>query len=278
MDAFKQALGSIPGGWVLDVATGEGEFAETLAGNLGSYAQIVGIDVLEYSQHAESIFCAEHVHFVQMDAGRLGFGDASLDTVSISSSLHHVEDVPRCLGEMVRVLKPGGLLIVRETHRDVRGEAQRMDMEIHHWVAEVDSALGDRHNRTFARQEIVDLVAGLGLGHVVFYDVSNTDRDPMDPAAIRDSEAVIDRYLRHAQRLADHGALRQRGEELRRRLQRTGIQWEPELIIVGEKQRASRGQDGEERPQRRRGWRGSRSPCRPTSPPTHGAHAETVRQ
>jgi ubiquinone/menaquinone biosynthesis C-methylase UbiE len=115
MDAFKQALGSIPGGWVLDVATGEGEFAATLAGNLGSYAQIVGIDVLEYGQHEESIFCAEDVHFLQMDAGRLGFEDASLDTVSISSSLHHLQDVPRCLGEMVRVLKPGARWINPQT-------------------------------------------------------------------------------------------------------------------------------------------------------------------
>jgi SAM-dependent methyltransferase len=248
MDAFKEALGAIAAGRVLDVATGEGEFVETLAGNLGSYAQIVGIDVLACSRHPGSIFCAEQVRFVQMDAGRLGFADASLDTVSISSSLHHLEDVPRCLGEMVRALKSGGLLIVRETHRDVRGEAQRMDMEIHHWVAEVDSALGDRHNRTFARQEIVDLVGSLELGHVVFYDVANTDRDAMDPAAIRDSEAVIDRYLRHAQRLPDRGALRQRGEELRRRLQRTGIQWEPELIIVGEKRAESQDQGGGERP------------------------------
>jgi SAM-dependent methyltransferase len=248
MDAFREALGCMAAGRVLDVATGEGEFVETLVGSLGSYAWIVGIDVLAPSRHPGSVFRAERVHFLQVDGGRLGFADASLDTVSISSTLHHLEDVPRCLGEMVRVLRPGGRLIVRETHRGVRGAAQRLDMEIHHWVAEVDSALGYTHNPTFTRREILDLVAGLGLVDARFYDVPNTDRDAMDPAAIRSSEGVIDRYLRHAARLPEHGALRQRGEELRQRLQRTGIQWEPELIVLGRKRRASQGQGGEKRP------------------------------
>ena len=109
-------------------------------------------------------------------------------------------------------------------------------MSLHYWVAEIDSLLGDAHNRTFDRQELVDLVQGLGLCNVAFYDVPNTDSDPMDEAAIKESEEVIERYMRHTEGLSAHRILRQRGEELRRRLHKVGIQWEPELIVVAEKQ------------------------------------------
>ena len=236
MNIFKQILGRMCSGRVLDVATGEGKFIKTLVENLKSYAEIVGIDTIGYTEAAGGIFSAENVYFIQMDAGRLGFRDESFDIVSVSSSLHHLEDVPRSLAEIKRVLRPGGHLIIRETHRDVQAEPQLTDMYIHHWVAEVDSALGFTHNRTFARQELVDLVEGLRLWNVVFHDVSNTDLDPMDDAAIKENEDIIDRYIQYATGLPDYRTLRQRGEELRQRHHEVGVQWEPELTVVGEKQ------------------------------------------
>ena len=235
MNILKQALGGITGGRVLDVASGEGDFIKTLVGSLNSYVEIIGIDIVEYTKAAGSIFNTGDVSFVQMDAGRLGFGDECFDTVSISSSLHHLENIPRCVGEMQRVLEPGGHLIIRETHRDIQAEPQLTDMYLHHWVADVDSALGSTHNRTFARQELVDLAAGLGLSNLQLYDISNTDSDPENIANIKDSEGVVERYMRYAEGLSTHRALRRRGEDLKQRLRTVGIQWEPELIIVGEK-------------------------------------------
>jgi ubiquinone/menaquinone biosynthesis C-methylase UbiE len=235
MDALEQALGSVPGGKVLDVATGEGTFIETLLAHLKSYVAIIGIDAIAYTKAAGSVFCAETVHFCQMDATRLGFADESFDTASISSALHHLESISLCIAEMKRVLKPGGHLIIRETHQDVQAEPQRTDMYVHHWAAEIDSALGFTHNKTFARQELVDLIERLGLHNVAFYDVLNTDLDPMDETAIRDTEESIDRYIRYAAGLPGSRALKRRGEELRRRLCRVGIQWEPELIAVAVK-------------------------------------------
>ena len=236
MNVLTQALGGISGGKVLDVATGEGDFIKALVGNLRSYVEIIGVDIVGYTKAAESIFYAENVRFMQMDAERLGFGDESFDTLSISSSLHHLENIPQCVGEMKRVLKSGGHLIIRETHQDIQAEPQLTDMYIHHWVAEIDSALGYIHNRTFTRQELVGFVEGLGLCNVVFYDISNTDLDPMDEAAIKENEEIIDRYIQYAAELPGHKTLRQWGEELRQRHHEVGVQWEPELIIVGEKQ------------------------------------------
>jgi ubiquinone/menaquinone biosynthesis C-methylase UbiE len=222
---------------VLDVATGEGAFVVKLVGHLESYTEIVGIDILAHSVAAGSVFGAEKVHFCRMDATRLGFEDRSFDTVSISSALHHLDSIPRCLAEMKRVLKPEGHWILRETHQGVQTEAQRTDMILHHWAAEIDAALGFTHNRTFTRQALVELVQSLGLSNVAFYDILNTDMDPAQDAAIRETEEAVARYLVHARGLAGYGAFKRRGEALLRRLQEVGIQWEPELLVVGEKER-----------------------------------------
>jgi SAM-dependent methyltransferase len=235
MKVLEQALGGVAGGMVLDVATGEGDFIRTLVANLEGFVQIIGVDIIKHTRATGSIFHAKDVRFMLMDAERLGFGNESLDTVSISSSLHHLKHIAPCLAEMKRVLRPGGHIIIRETHRDIQAEPQLMDMHIHHWVAKVDSALGFTHNTTFSRQELKDLVEGLGLRHLEFYDVPNSDLDPMDEAAIRESEEVLARYMRRAERLPSHRALERRGKELQRRLREVGIQWEPELVVIGEK-------------------------------------------
>lgn len=236
INILKQALGSITGGTVLDVGTGKGDFIKTLRGNLKSHREIIGVDTKVYTRVIGSVFDVENVRFIQMDAQQLGFCDESFDTLSISSALHHLENVPKCLGETKRVLKPGGHIIIREAHRDIQAEPQRTDMYIHHWVAEVDSARGFTHNKTFARQELIDLVEGLGLWTVDVYDISNTDSDPMNETAIRESEDVIERCMGYTQGLSGHESLRRRGEELQERLRRVGVQWEPELIFVGVKQ------------------------------------------
>jgi SAM-dependent methyltransferase len=54
-----------------------------------------------------------NVRFLVMDAEQMDFGDASFDVVFGSSILHHL-DLERSLGEIVRVLRPGGVSIFLE--------------------------------------------------------------------------------------------------------------------------------------------------------------------
>ncbi|WP_251328354.1 class I SAM-dependent methyltransferase [Haloplanus pelagicus] len=51
---------------------------------------------------------------VRGDAGRLPVRDESVDAVVVLDALHHLPDPPDALAEVARVLRPGGVLVVRE--------------------------------------------------------------------------------------------------------------------------------------------------------------------
>ncbi len=59
-----------------------------------------------------------------LDAQTIPFPDASFDTVVANHMLYHVPDLPRALGEIARVLSPGGRLIAA-----TNGAAHLLELE-----------------------------------------------------------------------------------------------------------------------------------------------------
>jgi len=194
---FARALGGISGGRVLDIATAQGGFLELLGDNLKEYEALIGVDTdVPALEVARDRLGRENVCFLQMDAERLAFRDESLDTVGIGASLHHLANIPRVLAEIGRVLKPGGHLLLSEMHCDGRTAPQLTVVYLHHWVADIDTALGLLHNRTLSRQAFVDYAANLGLRNVTCYDWYDTDADPMNEEVIRRFEGLIEAQVR----------------------------------------------------------------------------------
>lgn len=149
-------LRSISGGKVLDVATGKGDFIDTLRKALKNYRAFVGIDNSQKEvEAAKKRFDGQPVEIMKMNAEALKFQSDSFDTVCLSYSLHHLSRIDKMLAEMKRVLKPGGYFIIQEEFSDgEQTEAQKTDILQHHWDAEIDTLLGISHNKTFTRQKI----------------------------------------------------------------------------------------------------------------------------
>ena len=236
MNVIERVLGSIDGGSVLDVATHQGGFTRLLMEHLRSYTTILGVDTNERAiETAQRTNEKEGVRFQVMDAARLEFEDRCFDTACISASLHHLQNPPLVLQEMTRVLKPDGHFVLVEMHCDGQTEAQLTFVYLHHWLAEVDSALGILHHHTLARQDFVDYVAGLGLSAIELYDHVDHDTDPMDPDRIGLLDDLIERTVKRAEGTSDCRALIERGEALRQRLYEVGAQSEPVLLVLGTK-------------------------------------------
>jgi SAM-dependent methyltransferase len=236
MTDFETLFKQLPGGRVLDVATGRGNFVQALMEGLPAFEEITGIDNSPRAIAAASEAVKhEKVRFIQMDATCLDFPDASFDMVCISNSLHHLPDPLKVLSEMVRVLKLGGKLVVSEMYRDNQAETQLTHIELHHWWGQVDTALGIIHNETYTRQQMLDMANTLGLSRLENHDYSDTAGDPKDDALVKEIEEIIDMYKGRANGLPEEAVLHQRGESLRLRLHEVGLHWANALIIIGEK-------------------------------------------
>ncbi|MEZ4614544.1 MAG: class I SAM-dependent methyltransferase [Caldilineaceae bacterium] len=75
------------------------------------------------------------LHFEQIDAQQIPYEDAHFDAVIANHMLYHVPDLPQTLGEIHRVLKPGGKLFAATNGRahmvELSELAGRFDDQLH---------------------------------------------------------------------------------------------------------------------------------------------------
>jgi SAM-dependent methyltransferase len=106
----------------LEVGCGAGGASRLLA-QVVEGARVVGVDpsrlvVAEAIRLTKAAGLADHVTFEAMDGRRLSYPDAAFDAVFASRVLVHAFDPEEILAEMIRVLRPGGRLLVVEPDRD----------------------------------------------------------------------------------------------------------------------------------------------------------------
>jgi len=108
-----------PGARALDLAGGSGDLAAGLARQVGERGLVVLADInaAMLSRGRDRLLDAGragNVSYVQADAERLPFTDASFDCITIGFGLRNVTDKSAALASMRRTLKPGGQLLVLE--------------------------------------------------------------------------------------------------------------------------------------------------------------------
>ena len=126
---FVATSGIRRGQRVLDLAAGTGDIGALLAERVGEHGEVVLADfnaamlAVGRERLDQRGICA-NVDYVIADAEQLPFADGDFDAVTIAFGLRNVTDQPRALREMVRVLRPGGRVLVLEFSR-VRGTLPR---------------------------------------------------------------------------------------------------------------------------------------------------------
>ena len=105
----KRALRGIQGN-VLDVACGTGDMAVSL---VERGCTVTGVDISE-EMLAIARQKAPMVTFMIADAEHLPFPDASFDAVTCAFGVRNFVHLEQGLNEMLRVLKPGGQLVILE--------------------------------------------------------------------------------------------------------------------------------------------------------------------
>lgn len=108
--ATTAAIDPQPGMKILDLAAGTGSSSAPLAAR--------GADVIP-ADFSEGMLAAgrkarPHLAFTKADALNLPFADGEFDVATISFGLRNTQNTARALAEMLRVVKPGGELVVCE--------------------------------------------------------------------------------------------------------------------------------------------------------------------
>lgn len=134
-----------PGARVLDVGCGTGANGQVLAGG-GRFA--VGLDLSPVPLGLQGAMGRGHAARLRGDATRLPFPSGAFDMVVALDVLEHIDDDGAAAAELVRVLRPGGVLIVFVPALQLLWGLQD---EVSH------------HRRRYGRAELQSLIAGTGV-------------------------------------------------------------------------------------------------------------------
>jgi demethylmenaquinone methyltransferase/2-methoxy-6-polyprenyl-1,4-benzoquinol methylase len=112
--AVARRVAAIDNPLVLDVCTGTGDLALTVGDG------VIGADfcvpMLELAR-SKALRLQRRLPLCAADALRLPFADGVADVVTVAFGIRNFADLEAGLGELVRVLRPGGVLLVLEFSR-----------------------------------------------------------------------------------------------------------------------------------------------------------------
>jgi len=151
---------------ILDIGTGTGHTALAFAPHV---REVIGLDLTE-EMLGEACKLAEkrnvdNVTFQTADVHRLPRGlDESFDLVTCRRAAHHFSDIDLALVEMVRALRPGGMLLIDD--RSVP-EDDWVDETMHR----LDCLHDESHVRQYRASRWIELLetAGLSIEHLEPY-------------------------------------------------------------------------------------------------------------
>jgi len=138
----------VTSGRLLDVGCGKGRYARVLLGQ-NPAARITAFDISE-----QMLRCVpEGIGKTSGIMTELPFGDESFDGVYATESLEHAVDIERAIGEMCRVLRPGGRLAIIDKNAEQWGRMKTPAWERWFKRGELEGLLA-RHCRTVRSEPI----------------------------------------------------------------------------------------------------------------------------
>ena len=151
LGALKSAIGDHEIATILDLGCGTGRFSTALRQAFS--CRVIGVEPSAAMLRVARV--KEDIVWLQGQAENLPLSDGAVDLVFMSQVFHHLVDSRTALSEIRRVLKPGGLLAIRNGMRE---ENEKLK-----WLEFFPEARIIEDRRTPSRSELTSLVTGQGF-------------------------------------------------------------------------------------------------------------------
>jgi len=166
---FLAAHGAGRGGELLDVGTGPARIPIALC-RADRHFKILGVDLagpmLDLARrNAAEAELTDRIRFARGDAKNLPFPDGRFEAVVSNTIIHHLPDPVVALKEMVRLVAPGGTLMIRDLARpsDATALDALVDLHAANELVAARNMLRDSLRASLNLDEIRALVVGLGM-------------------------------------------------------------------------------------------------------------------
>ena len=122
-EELRGSLRASAGESILDLGSGPGFLACELAQEVGATGRIVGVDISSDMNSIASTRIAaaglgDRVDILEGDATALAFADATFDAAVSMQVIEYLAEPDAALQQLVRVLRPGGRLVIIDTDWD----------------------------------------------------------------------------------------------------------------------------------------------------------------
>jgi len=156
------------GGAALDVCCGTGDLALELSDRVGPDGTVVGCDfserMLDLARGKATRRGAANVRFEWADALDLPYGDGSFDAATVGFGARNLGDLDRGLGELARVLRPGGRLVILEITQPRRPPLSAFySLWFDRFVPLLGTLAGDRSAYTYLPESVKRFPSPHGL-------------------------------------------------------------------------------------------------------------------
>jgi demethylphylloquinol methyltransferase len=178
-----------PNGINVDLCCGSGDLTLMTARTLWGQGQVIGIDFsgrqLEVARtRAQGLLWADRLQWIESDVLTLPLPDSTIGAITMGYGLRNVMDIPKALGEIYRVLKPGANAAILDFNRPTSDVMQQFQ-------------------RWYLRQIVVPIASRFNLKEEYAYLETSIARFPTGPEQIQLATQAGFESVRHYAIAAD---------------------------------------------------------------------------
>ena len=196
-EALVDALAPVPGEQVLEVGCGSGVLCRQISPSVIPGGKITGVDISpEFLRFAQNYATHENLSAViQWGAGQaevLPFKDASFDAVFGARLLLHLTDPQVVLNELVRVVRPGGRVVIMDWDFDtvaIDHSDRELTRRLLHWRCDHHGGDNWSGRQLWGRMAATELV---NVKAIPVVSVANRENDSLTLSLFKAAQVARD--------------------------------------------------------------------------------------